>query len=57
MDNIVELLTFAINNGAEQVLISGGSPPVMRRQGKLVSNSIPYAVDTPTGVCHVACEP
>ena len=36
MDNITELLTFAINNGAEQVLISAGSPPVMRQKGELV---------------------
>ncbi|HUW59002.1 MAG TPA: ATPase, T2SS/T4P/T4SS family [Planctomycetota bacterium] len=35
MNNITELLTFAVNNGAEQVLVSAGSPPAMRRQGKL----------------------
>ena len=35
MNNVTELLTFAVNNGAEQVLISAGSPPAMRRQGDL----------------------
>jgi len=34
--DITQLLTFAVDNGARQVLISAGSPPILFKEGKLV---------------------
>lgn len=34
--DITQLLTFAIDNDADQAVISAGSPPVLRKEGKLV---------------------
>jgi len=34
--DITQLLTFAIDNGADEVIISAGSPPVLRKEGKFL---------------------
>jgi twitching motility protein PilT len=39
--DISQLLTFAIDNGASQVIVSAGTPPVLRVQGKLVPTKMP----------------
>lgn len=36
MNDVKELLTFAVNNGATQVLMSVGSPPILRKEEKLI---------------------
>jgi len=33
--DIMQLLNFAIDNGADQALVSAGSPPILRKAGKL----------------------
>ncbi|HUV39069.1 MAG TPA: ATPase, T2SS/T4P/T4SS family, partial [Planctomycetota bacterium] len=33
--DIMQLLNFAIDNGADEALVSAGSPPILRREGKL----------------------